>query len=319
MAEVRPTLPDIDRIRLAEAYRLSEVVGDRIWPGWSKTPFAVLLITPDYEFLIRHPKPSDDFTPLGYDSLLQSKVYYRPRQFPTGLLATAPLIKGSMIPTIAVGEAESTEAKTSTPWVITLFHEHFHQLQYSQPTYYENVNALNLAHGDQTGMWMLNYAFPYDRKEVQDEFSVLSKLLVAAVHAQGKADGAAKLAAYLEARRKFQQLLNPDDYKYIAFQFWQEGIARYTEYRVAKLAAESYKPTKEFRALKDFTSFAQVAAETREKIFKRLLTEQLGVAKREVVYPFGAAEGLLLDSVNWSWQSRYFVDKFDPGKYYVAP
>jgi len=73
-----------------------------------------------------------------------------------------------MISTIVVGQAENTSAKTSSSWVITVLHEHFHQLQDSQPNFYSDVNALNLARGDQTGMWMLNYAFPYERTEVQE-------------------------------------------------------------------------------------------------------------------------------------------------------
>jgi hypothetical protein len=314
-AQDKPSIPDVDRIRLAEAFRLSRTVGDHVWKGWSKTPFAVMLITRDYEFLMRHPQPSPDFQLLGYDTLLKSNVYFRKRKFPTRLLATAPFIQGSSLPVIAVGQAENTEAKTSTPWVITLFHEHFHQLQYTQPTYQAGIAALNLARGDETGMWMLNYAFPYDKKEVQEQFSALSKLLVEAVNATGR-ERAAKLAAYLQARRQFRQTLNPDDYKYLSFQFWQEGIARYTEYRVAKLAAARYKPSKEFRALKDYTPFAQVAGETREGIVKELLAAHLGESKRLVVYPFGAAEGLLLNSVSQSWQSRYFIDKFDLDKYY---
>jgi hypothetical protein len=315
-AQVKPSIPDVDRIRLAEAFRLSGTVGDRVWKGWSKTPFAVMLITPDYEFLVRHPQPSPDFQLLGYDALLKGNVYFRKRQFPMGLLATAPFIQGSSLPVIAVGQAENTEAKTSTPWVVTLFHEHFHQLQYAQPDYQAGVEALNLSRGDKTGMWMLNYAFPYDRKEVQEQFSALSKLLAEAVNAAGEEDRATKLAAYLEARRQFRQTLGPDDYKYLSFQFWQEGIARYTEYRVAELAAERYRPSKEFRAQKDYKTFAQVAQATRERIINQLLTVRLGESKREAVYPFGAAEGLLLDRVSPSWQSRYFVDKFDLGEYY---
>src|SRR5579883_598552 len=100
MAQQKPSIPDIDRTRIAEAYRLSEAVGDRIWEGWSKIPFAVILITPDYEFLIRHPQPSKDFVSLGYDALLKSEVYFRKRVFPTSLLATFPAINGSMTPTI---------------------------------------------------------------------------------------------------------------------------------------------------------------------------------------------------------------------------
>src|SRR5713101_2629106 len=78
-AQNQPAIPEIDRTRLAEAFRLGDQIGDRVWPGWSKAPFAVLLVTPDYEFLMRHPKPSADFTNLGYDELLKTDVYYRKR------------------------------------------------------------------------------------------------------------------------------------------------------------------------------------------------------------------------------------------------
>ena len=111
-------------------------------------------------------------------------------------------------------------------------------------------------------------------------------------------------------------MLSPDDYKYLAFQFWQEGIARYTEYRVAQLAAEKYKPSESFRNLPDFTSFGQVADDVRKRIFRQLSSQRLGESRREVVYPFGAAEALLLDRLKPSWRSRYFVDMFDLGKYF---
>lgn len=214
-----------------------------------------------------------------------------------------------------MGQAERTQ-KSSTEWLITLFHEHFHQLQYSQPTYLAGVKALNLARGDNTGMWMLNFAFPYDKQEVQQQFSTLSKLLVEAIEARDEKDRSLKLTAYLAARRQFQEMLNPDDYKYFSFQFWQEGIARYTEYRVAEFAAANYRPGKAFRALKDFIPFAKIAEATNDGIVKELVTQQLAQSKREVVYPFGAAEGLLLDRVNPVWRSRYFVDKFDLRSYY---
>jgi hypothetical protein len=313
----KPAISDIDRTRLAEAFRLGDQIGDRVWSGWHAAPFAVLLVTPETEFLIRHPKPSADFTKLGYDTLLKSDVYYRKRSFPSSFLATFPAVSGSMISTIVVGQAENTWVKTSTPWVVTLLHEHFHQLQDSQPTFYNDVNALGLAHGDQTGMWMLNYAFPYDRKDVQDQFELMSKLLADAITGgSGKTQRDAKVRAYLEARRKFQTMLTPDDYKYISFQFWKEGIARYTEYHIARLAATKFRPSKEFAALKDYRSFDDVARTTYEGIFKQLETQKLGVSKREVVYSYGAAEGLLLDKISPRWRAGYLQEKFDLAKLY---
>ena len=308
-----PKLNATDRTRLIEAFRLGDQLGDRIWPGWKKAPFAVLLVTPEYEFLIRHPLPSTDFEKIGFDKELDSDVFFRKRTMSPSFLATFPAIRGSMVSTIVVGQAENTWVKTSTPWVVTLLHEHFHQLQDSQPDFYTDVNALNLARGDQSGMWMLNYAFPYDRAEVQQQFGAMSELLAAAVRAPQR-QRAARVRDYLAARQKFQQLVDPDDYKYLAFQFWKEGIARYTEYRLARLAATGYRPTKEYRALPDYRSFADFADKTYEGIFRQLRTQKLGESKREVVYSYGAAEGLLLDQIKPGWRRRYFVKKFDLGK-----
>lgn len=87
-AQDKPSLSQIDRVRLAEAFRLGETLGNRIWKGWDQAPFAVLLVAPEYEFLIRHDQPSEDFKLVGYDSLLKSNVYYRKRTQPPNLLAT---------------------------------------------------------------------------------------------------------------------------------------------------------------------------------------------------------------------------------------
>jgi hypothetical protein len=309
-----PKLSDVDRIRLAEAFRLGDQLGDQVWHDWTRAPFAVLLVTPDYEFLVRHPQPSADFTPAGYDSLLKSKIYYRKRTQSVGFLATFPAVGG--ISTIVVGQAENTQAKTSTPWVVTLLHEHFHQLQDSQLNAFAEINALNLSHGDQTGMWMLNFPFPYESPELKDQFTVLTRTLATAIQARGKHDFAKALHDYLEVRRKLKGMLSPDDYKYMSFQLWKEGVARYTEYKVANAAARSFKPSKQFRALKDFTSFDVVAKSLLDAILRELTTLKIEEYKRVAFYPIGAGEALLLDQIDPNWQRRYLKEKFDLEKYF---
>jgi hypothetical protein len=311
-----PQIPMADRLRLAEAFRLSDQLSEQVWPGWRRAPFAVLLLAGGYEFLLRHPQPSDDFTPMGDDALMQTKVYYRKRTFPPNLLATL-FVAG--LPTIAIGQAENTSVKTSTPWVVTLMHEHFHQLQYGQPDYQAGVKALSLSRGDQTGMWMLNYPFAYQSEEVNRAYAAMCERLRDALDDKRPFNPSLgePLAAYLEARKRFQQSLSEDDYKYFGFQLWQEGVARYTEYRVAELAAARYKPTPAFRALKDFTPFAEVAAKTLAGIKAELAKPALAAHQREVVYGFGAAEGLLLDRVNPSWRRRYLTEKFQTASYFA--
>ncbi len=315
-AEDKPRIAQADRIRMAEAFRLGDALGNQIWKDWNRAPFAVLLITPDFEFLLRHPKPSSQFTLLGYDSLLKSEVYFRKRVLSPNLLATFPAVEGSPVSTIVIGQAENTDAKTSTRWVITMLHEHFHQLQNSQPTYYSDVNALNLARGDQSGMWMLNYAFPYKEPRVKQQFEAMSRMLAAALHTKGRSDFSSKLDEYLKARKDFEEMVEPDDYKYFSFQVWQEGIARYTELRVAELAARQYRPTQSFKALQDYTTFSEAARELEDKILKQLAGLQLDKYERSAFYPLGAGEGLLLDRIQTRWRNRYFIEKFYLDKYF---
>jgi hypothetical protein len=163
----RPSLPKEDRVCVAEAFRLAEKIGDAIWPGWARVPFALVLVTPDTEFFIRHPAPPADAQSLGEDTLLGSAVFARPRTFPTNFQATFP-VEG--VSTVVVGQPAGTRSSSSTDWVVTVLHEHFHQLQESQPGFEGRVAALGLARGDTTGMWMLNFPFPYDARPVVDAY-----------------------------------------------------------------------------------------------------------------------------------------------------
>ncbi|MFL6212963.1 MAG: hypothetical protein ACJ74J_03615 [Blastocatellia bacterium] len=308
-----PQIPDTDRVRINEAFRLNDQLSDEVWPGWRKTPFAVLLLTNEYEFLLGHPQLPKDFTAAGDDALLKTKIYYRKRTFPPNLLATF-FVDG--LPTVVIGQAENTYVKTSTRWVVTLMHEHFHQLQYSQSDYQAGTKAMNLARGDNDAMWMLNYAFPYKSEEVNKAYAAMCERLAAALDDKQTTPFAGRLSAYLEARRHFQQSVSEDDYKYFGFQLWQEGLARYTEYRIAALAASRYEPTPAFRALKDFTPYGEVAARLLAGIKAEIEKPALSEHEREVVYGYGAAEALLLDRANRDWQRRYFTEKFQTASYF---
>lgn len=306
-AQSRSMLSDPDRVRLAEAFGLADSVQDSIWTNWSSAPFAVLLVTPEREFLLRHPRPSADFERLGYDSLLRAEVFTRSRQFSSRLLATFPAVGG--IPTIVIGQPEPT-GKSSTDWVLTLLHEHFHQLQMSRPGYYSALDSLQLSRGDPSGMWMLNYPFPYDSAPIQQRFRVLANTLAAALDARGTASFAPRYASYLSAQQNLREALSPDDYRYLAFQLWQEGVARYSEQRVAQLAARGYAPSPAFRALPDFTSYEEAAAKLEGRTKAELHAADLAGKKRVAFYPLGAATALFLDVVRPGWQERYFQELF---------
>jgi hypothetical protein len=138
----------------------------------------------------------------------------------------------------------------------------------------------------------------------------MARVLGQALQSRQRPDFDAKLAAYLESLKKFHSLLKADESKYFDFQIWKEGIARYTEYHLAKLAAVKYEPSKEFQALKDYKSFRDVAQDILRRMEEELETVQLDKSKRTVVYNFGAAEGLILDRARPDWRKRYFENRF---------
>ncbi len=117
-------------------------------------------------------------------------------------------------------------------------------------------------------------------------------------------------------RRDFNASLTENDYKYLSFQLWKEGTARYVEYKIAEFAAEKYKPNKAFTKLKDYKPYKEAAEDLRKQIIESLKTIRLDKLGCEVVYPFGAAEAMLLDRAKIPWKDRYFTEKFYLDKYF---
>lgn len=304
---------DEHRIRIAEAMKIADQLGDKLWQNWDKAPFTILLVENDYEYLINYPSPPQDFKEIGYDSLLKSKVYYRPRKFDIHFFAAFDAIGN--IPTIVAGTPSNT-GYSGPHWTITLLHEHFHQLQYSREDYIPEVASLNLSRGDSTGMWMLNYPFPYDSIQVQTKFAELCKKLSIALEHRDSSDLSVYVKDYLKTKDELKNILNMDDYNYFSFQLWQEGIARYTEYSIAKLASEEFEPDEAYKSLNDYYPFGSVADSMMSNIKDGLKNLTLSGYKRVAFYYLGSAEGFLLDKINPSWSKYYFTKKFYLENYY---
>jgi hypothetical protein len=280
------------------AHEVFASVAQDVWPGWTDAPFSLLLIDGDNEVLVTPPASA----PPPFVS--------RKRTFDPKLLATFPAVSGE--PTIVVGTPAAT-GKSDTAWLVTLLHEHFHQLQYSRPGYYDAANALGLARGDTTGMWMLNYDFPYADAAVQQKYDALSHALAAALRARETAGFAAALRNAKSAWRELRESLKPDDYTYFSFQAWQEGVARYVELQSATKAAAH--PPACLTALQP--PIASVAKQTFDEIMATLDAPQLGRRKRVAFYAAGAAIALLLDETSPSWKREYFKQPFRLDAYFA--
>ena len=259
-------------------------------------PFAILLLTEERDFLVGHPYPSDDFVSEGVDPVLGLEVFSRPRTEAWSLqfLATFPAVNG--LPTVVVGTAEAT-GRTSTSWVVTLLHEHFHQIQYARSDYQANVAALDLDGGDTSGMWMLNYPFPYTDQDVKTALTSLADALK---------DPAVRKNDVVDILHDLKRVLSPADFRYLTFQFWQEGTSRYMEHVVARMASSGYRPTQAYRDLDDAVSYSDHADRLDEQLESELENIDVAAQGRLVMYPLGAAIGLLLERENPDWTAGYF-------------
>jgi hypothetical protein len=306
IAQGKPDMRLQDKIRIKEAISISEQFGDKIWKGINGVPFVIILVTDSVEFLINHPFPSNDFTFLESDSVLKTKIYCRPRQYDKHFLATFPAVNG--VTCIVVGTPENTH-KNSTDWIITLLHEHFHQYEYASPKYFEGVDSLNLSGGDQTGMWMLNYPFPYADTGVIEQYKNYTSALWQTLSNNKTREFELSFNSYSMERKKFKQLLPSADYRYFSFQIWQEGIARYTEYKFLEVLS-NYDPPEEIKRLPDFIPYKKYKATFYQEQSKQLSALDLKSDKRICFYAIGFAEGLLLDKLNPNWRTNFLVDRF---------
>ena len=297
-----------DRVRLAETFLLADSIQEMVWKGWSEVPFVVLLLTPDFEYLLRHPSPPDDFESLGQDPVSGEEIFARPDtgKFSLNFLATFPAVAG--VNTIVIGQPENT-GKSSTAWVVTALHEHFHQYQFTRPWYYESVNGLGLSGGDQSGMWQLNYPFPYQDEVLAQTtrawaMALKTSLFELSLHPDQKPEDHRLQKAALKAA------LDDSDYRYLSFQLWQEGVARYIEYKVAEAAAEFHQPSVAFARLDDFIPYAELLKSMMIDLQQELNDLDLAESGRVAFYALGASEALLLDRFNPSWQAQYFRSPF---------
>lgn len=308
-SDVPPELRREDKIRIGEAIKISQFVSDNIWSGWSKTDFVILLVTDTHEYLINHTNPSADFTDFYFDAYLNTKVYTRKKVFQNNFLATFPAVNG--VSTIVVGTPENTK-KSSVNWVTTLLHEHFHQYQSNYKDYYKDIDKLDLKDGDETGMWMLNYKFPYEDSTVNNAFSELKTNLVSAYQSIGTKSFKKKTSEYIKSKKEFKKIVTEKDSKYFEFQLWQEGLARYSEYEILSyLIKKDYQFSDDFKSLTDYESLE----DNKQKRFKRLIEEiekvNLKDNQRNCFYSMGAIEGLILNKYKPGWRKKYLKNLFN--------
>jgi hypothetical protein len=268
---------------------LASAQGESLWSGYGRAPFSFLLVEEAQETLLCHPTDPQGFTPDGLDAATGCDRLIRPRSsLPASLLAAMPIFGPPS--TIVVGTPAATGVSPDR-WRASILHEHFHQWQDALPEFYPRVAALDLADGDETGMWMLNFPFPYEDAATAAAFAQASRALAAAVAARGSADFRPRLADYLVRRRALAATAGERNWRYLEFQLWKEGVARWTEIALAQASGHAAM---------------RAEAERRQReVLADLESPDLAGRKRVVAYATGAGEAMLLEACGPAWRAAY--------------
>lgn len=273
---------------LASAQAHARTAGELLWPGYGSAPFGMLLIDADSEWLYCQSAPAG-FVVGTQDPATGCTVASRARtRLPDSLLAAMPIFGTPS--TIVVGTPAATGRRPAA-WLRTLLHEHFHQWQAALPDYYKRVDALDLKKGDETGMWMLNFPVPYDDDRAGAAHAQASRLLLAALEARGRPNFRTAVRRYRSARLAFAEALGPESWRYVEFQLWQEGVARWTEIELGRS-----HPDPNIRAS---------AVELEREVRSALASPSLSSQKRLFAYPYGAGEAMVLERCSQGWRERY--------------
>ena len=275
--------------QLAQVQDFSKKHGEQLWEGFGTAPFGLLLIGAQEETLLcRSPAPSG-FTPAGRDQATGCDRFTRARsRLPNGLLAAMPIFGPPS--TIVMATPQAT-GRSQADWLRTILHEHFHQWQAALPNYYSRVDALDLKGGDETGMWMLNFAFPYSDAKAAEAYAVAFRALADALDARGQRGFRPAFTRYLAARQAFETSVGARNWRYLELQLWQEGVARWTETELG-------------RAYPD--AAVRLSASKLEALtLQQLRTPDLRKQGRELAYPMGAGGAMLLQSCGSPWRTAY--------------
>ena len=290
-------------VRLNESFRMAELLGPRVWRGFTAQESPVILIDGEHEYLLN----SND-GPEGFTATTQTfrgrPVFSRPRVFPPELQASFPAIGR---PAVVIGTPEGTGTEPGV-WTIVVLHELFHVYAFGHGEM-EKVAMLAIGPSND-GQWQLTYPFPYTDAQVRRAMHLAGHDLYRCIASDEELPYEANVAD--EAIRTFGDLLyaaypGTKDYAYAQFVVTKEGVARYFEYRIAALAAREYTPLAAYAALDGADAFAK-AWESRYKSMPFQIKQLGNVSQsRNEFYNLGLGMALLLDRVSPGWQEEYFA------------
>lgn len=336
-SQVVDRLSDVDQARLSEMVHLRQTLGGAVWPGWSQAEIPVIVYNEAYAFLIGYPDPPAGWLKMPQriarggawepvpDDTFEGRPYFRQRlidpnvtpqsftvlvgdrwvatfatkeyaqiDFVHGLRANLPPVVRSVFPyrlawRWLMGESED--------YIGALEHEAFH-------AYQGQVAPARLA-GAEAAMQQ-DSLYPWDDRALGAMWQHEVNLLADAAQAPSEVEAAALARHFLAQRdaRRAQSELGPALVDYERQREWLEGLAKYAELALGRVAATipDYQPVPAIASDPDFGHYTR-----RERFWSLQLDELRRLSSRSGetrFYYTGAAQAAVLDQLMPAWKAQ---------------
>jgi hypothetical protein len=340
-------LTDLDKARLAEAIQLRSQKGEALWAGWGQADIPMIVYTGDYAFLVGYPDPPDGWIKIPnmesrggpweqvQGDSFEGEPYYRQKLPSQSISPEAFAVQVGNRWVSSLGSKEWMEislgnefagsvpesirplfpyrlagrlflsAAGGTDWYICgLLHESFHA--------YEGIldsarlsNAETVFHQNQS-------RYPWDGSAFTDAWQTELNILADAALAESKEETIDLANQFLSIRHNRRATAGLDDGMIQMEQLkeWEEGLAKFTELAIWRLAAtdNSYKPMVEIEADPGFYNYANIDQRWRQEIDQiRRMASAEGDTR---FYYSGWAQAIILDRLLPNWKAMALTEGF---------
>jgi hypothetical protein len=289
-----PKLRHEDVEVITEAYHLWKTKGDKVWEGWSEIKMPFIYKKEHYEYWIDFPVTANDVGQF-VEKINGLDVYGQAISGQNGFAASMDV---NNVQAVVLSSPKIT-GMTKEEWIIAAIHEMFHVYQGAEIDR-KKINDLEIGYGKDAS-WMLNYPFPYGDTSLNTISHMQGYLSFNIYRSDSFRDNMYDCFLLKDVLTLYKNYIigrygNENDYKYSVFQQSIEGVAKYTEIKMAEIAGTDYVPLNQDIHFTDvYTNQINVVRHCGK-----------GTGGRLTFYYLGLGMCLVLDKIAPDWKNSYF-------------
>jgi hypothetical protein len=340
-SQISDELSAEEKARIREAFHLRQTLGNEVWAGWGSADIPMIVYNEEDAFLLGYPDPPSGWVRVPQmtaqggawepvpDALIDGQTYYRqhlpssearPQNFTVlvgerwvsslqskeWMLISLGNFLSENVPTplrpiFPRGFVAQLFVGSSDKYISLALHESFHG--------YQGMTAPARLIAAEEAMSQ-GKSYPLDDAQFREAWQRDLNLLARAVQSKSETETKELVVQFLAARgaRRSAQGLSAALVEFEREREWLEGLAKYTELAIWRLAAGTpgYKPSLAPEADSAFENYRTFELHWAQEVNQ--ITLALG-SEETLFYYSGMAQAVLLDRLAPDWKARIWREE----------